>query len=62
MLKALNEINLNEDFAMLVNEINEIEMNINLIVKVLIKKILTKTIKIINLNFYITCSIFLIRL
>ena len=33
MLKTLNEINFNKNFAMLSNEINKIEININLIMK-----------------------------
>ena len=52
MLKILNKTNLNEDFVMLLNEINEIKMNINLIIKILAKKVLAKTIKIINLNLH----------
>ena len=52
ILKTLNEINLNEDFAMLSDEINEIEININLIIKVSAKKVSATIMKIIYLNFY----------
>ena len=50
--KTLNEINFNEGFAMLSNEINEIKININLTIKVSTKKVSIKIIKIINLNLH----------
>ena len=50
--KTLNKINLNEGFVILLNEINEIEININLTMKILIKKISAKTMRDINLNLY----------
>ena len=50
--KILNKINLNKGFAMLLDKINEIEINIDLIMKILIKKVLAKSMRAMSLNFY----------